>query len=199
MRPSVLAVAVAVLLAVPALATAQPGMTPVQPPGAAEPTLPDGDTKSEGVALALSLGGTVASYGLIYWAGEHFDDDNYGGLVMAGSLGATFAPSFGHWYAGKFWTRGLGLRAAASGTALVAAMWALSECPILASEDECNETDGPAVLMVGAIGLWVYGTIDDIVTAPGRVRAYNKEHAGIVAITPMLRRDGGGLALTGRF
>lgn len=206
MRWSVLAVAA--VLALPTAAVAQPGMTPLQPPGATEPAPPPpesaatGDTKSENVALALSLGGTLASYGLFYLAVEREDDGNsdaYPALAMTASFGATFAPGFGHWYAGKFWTRGLGARLAASGVSLIALTWALSECPLFSDEEDCGDTTGAGVLMVGAIGLWVYGTVDDIVTAPGRVRDYNKRHATPIAITPILRHDGGGIGLSGTF
>lgn len=160
-----------------------------------------GETKSESVALALSLGGTIGSYALMYFAADaaaNEDGDKYEALGTAGALGAVFAPSFGHWYAGKFGTRGLALRGAALGVGLTAMVWAFSECPLFASEDECHDSGGPAILAVGALGLWIGGTIDDIATAPGRVRAHNRRVSGL-AIVPVVKSDGGSVALTGQF
>ncbi len=66
--------------------------------------------KSEGTALALSLGGTVASLAMLA-VGENQTND---GLGAIGGIGIWVAPSFGHWYAGKLWTQGLTLRLAAA-------------------------------------------------------------------------------------
>ena len=124
--------------------------SPSEPLAAAGPerARPTGGEKSETIALALSLGGTLASYGLFWYAIENEDvaddDESYQAIAMTASLGTFFAPSFGHWYTGKFATRGLGLRAAGAGTALIAMTWAFSECPLFGGE--CEESAGPKVL-----------------------------------------------------
>jgi hypothetical protein len=158
-----------------------------------------GGTKSETTALALSLGGTIASYAVMVGAIAYGEDNEEGpmaGLATVGAFGAMFAPSFGHWYAGQFGTRGLALRGVASGLALTAMVWAFTECPLFG--DHCEDSGGPKLLALGALGLWIGGTIDDIATAPGRVRDHNRRVTGL-SIVPMVRSDGGSVALAGRF
>jgi len=56
----------------------------------------------------------------------------------------------------------------------------------------------PSVLYVAAAALYLGGTVDDLVTAPGKVRRYNRTLHD-VAIVPVIRNDSSVLALTGRF
>jgi hypothetical protein len=127
------------------------------------------------------------------------DDDEAAaqGVMITSAALAWFGPSFGHWYTGRVFTRGLGLRAAGAGTAFVGAMWAFSECGIL--EENCENSGGPAVVAIAGLGLWIWGTVDDITSASGAVRAYNRGLVSDVAVVPMIRGDGGSVALTGRF
>src|SRR5689334_15034508 len=60
------------------------------------------------VATALSLGGTLASAGLIF--GSHST-----GAVELGLYSSLVTPSLGEWYAGKYLTVGMGIRAASVG------------------------------------------------------------------------------------
>jgi hypothetical protein len=53
------------------------------------------------------------------------------------------------------------------------------------------------VLIAGAL-LYIGGTLDDIITAPLRVREHN-ERAASVGLAPLATRDALGLALAGRF
>lgn len=186
-----------ILLALAGRASAQPGMEPAgrsaPPPAPNQP----GELKSEETALLLSLGGTVASWGLMLGASQVTDDpEAYSALATAGAIGMMFAPSVGHWYAGKFATRGMGLRALAAVTGLVGLAVALDQCPLFSSEP-CDGMTG-AILILGSAGLFVGGTIDDIVTAPRRVRRLNRERGG-VAIAPTVTHHSAGLALGGRF
>jgi hypothetical protein len=179
----------------PGLAAPTPPGMSTQRPGMSE--RPSGGPKSETAALALSLGGTALSYGLMIAAADREDGDGET-LGTIGVIGAVFAPSFGHWYAGKVLTRGLGLRAAGLSVALIAAVWAFSECPIFSSEEDCNQTAAPGILALGGVGLFVGGTIDDIVTAPRRVRDHNRAIESF-AVVPMIRHGGGTVSLSGRF
>ena len=198
------------LLALAGSAAAQPGMTPPAPvPGsdaeAPPPSPPPADAElSEGTALALSLGGTIGSYSLLFGsalAGEG-SAQAAGVMATAGALGVWLAPSFGHWYAGKYFTRGLGMRLGAGAVVVLGAVVALTEDPISFGHDDPPEEEedaviGPAIMIAGA-ALFVAGTIDDIVQAPRRVARLNRERAGF-AVAPLLTPGTAGFALTGRF
>lgn len=193
------AVIVTVVLGFAGVARAQPALTPPQPqplppPAAMHPE----DEVSETAALMLSLGGTAAAYGLIV-AGAYADNDSTSEpLVTAGVLGTFFAPSFGHWYAHSFATRGMAIRGLASAGMLVGGLVALSECPLF-SEEPCD-TSGADVLIVASFIAYAVGTVDDIVTAPGKARAYNRRNRSPgLAVMPIARRDSGGFALVGTF
>src|SRR3569623_3657103 len=77
----------------------------------ADPADPgDQGPKDSTTALELSVGGTLASAGLVaIGAGAHND-----GMIVAGLLTSLVTPSFGEWYAGKPLTIGMGLRVASA-------------------------------------------------------------------------------------
>jgi len=68
---------------------------------------------------------------------------------------------------------------------------------------DCGEdfrTAKGTTIMIAGMAMFAGGTIDDIVTAPGRARRHNERiRALAVSVTPIVRHDGGGLALVGRF
>ncbi|HWO22230.1 MAG TPA: hypothetical protein VNO30_25905 [Kofleriaceae bacterium] len=199
------------LLALAGSAAAQPGVTPpapmpvydVEAPPPPSPP-PAAEELSEGTALALSLGGTIGSYSLIFGAalaGEG-SAEAAGLMATAGAVGVWIAPSFGHWYAGKYFTRGLGMRLGAGAVVVLGALVALGEDPISYGHDDPPEEDGEAVIgpaiMIAGAALFVAGTIDDIVQAPGRVARINRERAGL-AVAPLLAPNTAGFSLAGRF
>ncbi|MBZ0230852.1 MAG: hypothetical protein K8M05_00750, partial [Deltaproteobacteria bacterium] len=159
------------------------------------PAGPVAGEKSPTTALALSLGGTLASFALVAAAESRDNDD----LAAAGGIGIWIAPSFGHWYAGKLWTDGLTWRFAGAGAVLVGAVILLSEC---FNEDDCNEGPGFA-FVYGGMAAFAVGGVYDIVTAPGSARAHNKRlrarAAGRWALTPVVTSDRAGLVLGGSF
>jgi len=159
------------------------------------PTQQSGEELSEDTAVLLSLGGTLVSWTLIGVA-THMDNEsgNAGRIAKIGALGSLLAPSFGHWYARSFFTCGLTLRLAG----VVAGF--LGFVGVLACEEDCTSS-GPALsagLLLAGAGLYIGGTIDDIVTAPGEARRYNQRFQN-VTIAPMIGRDNRGLMITGRF
>jgi hypothetical protein len=181
-------------LALAGTAAAQPGMTS-QVPG--EPAARAAEPLSENLALTLSLGGTLGSLGLMFGAASVGNGSESMAALMgtAGALGFVFGPSFGHWYARKYFTRGLGCRLV-GGAALFGAV-------ALALENFGSSDDGPGEsavvgLVFSGLILYVVGTLDDIVTAPSRVRKHNQRLKDI-AVTPLAVSHGGGLGLTGRF
>ncbi|MBA2542090.1 MAG: hypothetical protein H0V17_20790 [Deltaproteobacteria bacterium] len=178
-----LIVASLVIVALPAPADAQLGRsTPV-------PTT-QVDQVDEDVALGLSLGGTVVSWGLLIASAQMEN----GGMATLGAVGTMFAPSLGHWYSHKVFTRGLGLRALGIGAATIAFGMALDD---LFEEDQDGEGTIAALLLVGA-GLYVAGTVDDIATASGAARKYNTRFEN-VTVVPTANAHGGGVSLIGRF
>jgi hypothetical protein len=196
------AAAASIVLALAGPAFAQPGMTePAPAPAPMPPPAPTGGELSESAALGLSIGGTVGSWALLIGA-AHYSKDGEGAGVLGtfGAIGVMVGPSFGHWYAGKYVTRGLGLRALGIATVVAGAMFVVSQCPLFAESengDGCDDTGGAMIALVGA-GLFVAGTIDDIATAPGRVRKHNARLSGL-AVAPVLTQHSAGFALGGRF
>jgi cell division septation protein DedD len=172
--------------------------TPV-PPTSAPPTpeqpqapLSLDEPRSENLALTLSLGGTLVSWGLLIAAGPPTDNSAIA-LLTAGGVGVALAPSFGHWYAGKYFPRGMWFRLASplvltDGVALVVNSYF--------QDSSAGKTVGAVLALTGA-GLFVYGTVDDIVTARSRVRQWNQGHD--FAIAPVVTSNAAGLTLGGRF
>jgi len=215
----------AVLVLVPVIvigartASAQPGATEPIPPGAMEPPpiyaqpqqQPQVAQKSESTALWLSLGGTIGSYALLFApavianSGTNEATTNLAAsAATVGLVGTLLAPTFGHWYAGKGFTRGFGLRLGSIGVALLGAVVALSGCSISFGHDQQDDPDcgqGAPIgiaLLIGAGGMWVGGTVDDIVQAPRRVRRRN-EAAVQLGLTPIVHGDRAGIVLVGSF
>jgi hypothetical protein len=162
----------------------------------------ESEPKSENVALGLSLGGTAASWGMLLVGFPVLDDsldapsEVIVPLVYASFAGILLAPSLGHWYAGKFFTRGLGARLLGVGTFMVGVGMAFSggDHDGNVDNDEGNQGLGAALGLAG-LGLFAYGTLHDLWTAPRTAR----EHNARFQIVPLARPNGGGLALSGRF
>lgn len=162
---------------------------PAQPPPRREPV-------SETAAMWISLGGTLGAWTTVV-AGAVLAERNHtwaAPLLIVGMGGTLLAPSAGSWYAHAGPSRGLVLRAAGIGVEVVAGLEA-ARC-----EDECSDGGGALIEGIAIAGLALYaaGTLDDILTAPREARRYNQRIQG-VAVVPMLRRDGAGVALAARF
>ena len=170
-----------VVLALAAPADAQPGRTH---------SITQVDEVDEDIAVGLSLGGTVVSWGLLIAGGQMEN----GGMATLGAVGTMFGPSLGHWYSRKTFTRGLGLRALGLGAATIAFGMALDN---LFEEQQDDESTIAALLLAGA-GLYVAGTVDDIATASGSARQYNSRFEN-VTVVPTANAHGGGVSLIGRF
>lgn len=159
----------------------EPPPPPVRPPS--EPA--GGRQLSETTALGLSLGGTLAGWTILY-LGMQADSGTAAGI---GLLGTLLGPNAGHWYGGAAVTRGTGLRLLGGATAIYGFMRA-AFC-----EDSCNDTD--EYLMIGGALLYLGATVDDIITAPRRVRRHNKELE--LELAPMVAPRSAGIAVGGRF
>ena len=151
--------------------------------------VPVGKPLSEGLALSLSFGGTIVSYGVL--VGTRYLASSIGSasvlLVISGGFGAMFAPSFGHWYAGKSRPRGLWIRTAG----LVISLGGIAS---MISDEGNQGLNGP--ILLGA-GFFLVGTLDDIITAPSRARRYNRDRNLLIA--PLVIRRSVGLSFAGWF
>ena len=109
------------------------------------------------------------------WVGIGF------GMMLVG-------PATGHWYAGELGGMGLGVRSLAvvgTGAAFLLAF----------HEDGCgsscrNDEALGAGLLVASAGAWLASSVYDIVSAPGAVRAWNREHGVVVAPTAIVSATG---------
>ena len=166
------AATVATALAAATPAHAQPALTPaLVPAGPREPAhvANQDEEKSGSTALLLSLGGAVGSLALTV-VGANMENGSGASLMTVGVLSSIITPSFGHWYAGEYWTAGLGMRAG-GGIAFVAGAAQAFGC--IDAENSCD--DGAALVLVGA-GLYIGGTLYDIATAPSAAERWNEKH-----------------------
>lgn len=206
-----LAMALAALVSSVGIASAQPRPDAARPDAATRPAPsnlaappapapPPTPRYRENVALGLSLGGTLASWAALATAYAvtpdcgncsevRFQQRASQGLWAAGLIGVMVGPGFGHWYAGKYVTRGLVIRLVATGLGVAGL--------IATFAPGSRDNDGSAIgipIVFGA--LYLGGTVDDVVQAPRRARRRN---ARAVAVVPTWSRDGAGLALAGRW
>ena len=188
MRTSVIT---AVLVAARLASAQAPGETEPRQPLPAAPA-PVEDPKSPTVAISLSVAGTMAPILLTYATIEsHTTDENKVDMVLIGAAAFAFAPSAGHWYAGRWWTPGTTLRVAGLGVSTLALMYAVQ------SE---SSSDTPAWIFLGGLAAAAGGAIYDIATAGDAAETWNRRHAPHVQPTALRLRDGGyGLGLAGTF
>jgi hypothetical protein len=191
------------LLALASAAAAQPGMTSQDPAPAPEPPPPPtGEPLREDIALTIATGSTFASWALMVGPFYLADDNgNFGELGLAsflvGSLGTLIAPSFGHWYAGTYLTRGMGLRVAGAASVVAAFAVAVEEGLLSSEPHAADRTSIPPALAIIGATLLLAGTVDDLITTPRRVRQRNRARG--FAIAPLVSDRSAGLALGGRF
>lgn len=180
----VLVASVLVLAAVPALAAAQPASTP--------PTPAAGERYDPGLALALSVGGTVVGYAAMYAS----VDQGAPWLAGVGAGLAVIGPSAGHWYTGHYFTRGLGARVIGAAALAGGAALYPDDCGADRFDEPCPDSPGAVALIITGVVLVIAGTVDDVVTAPGEARRRNRR---AVAFAPIVAPDRTGVALVGTF
>lgn len=165
------------LLASSRLASAETFIDPSEPPG----------LKSEDSALALSIGVTAGSWGLVVLG----KDNAVPGVI--GAAGAYFGPSLAQLYAAdRPHARGFMLRTAGI-VGVLAGMHSAFAC-----SSECD-SDWTSTSFYVAGGLAIAaGTIDDIMRQPALVRRHNRRVRDL-ALVPALGGDHVGFTLGGRF
>jgi len=155
--------------------------------------------KSPANAFLLSFGVTASSVPLLLFA---LDQDESGGqlsgpLYAASALAAAFGPSVGHWYAHDGLNRGQLFRlGGAAATVLAVAI----DPPCLLDCRRDTSNIGTIVAIAG-VGVYTYGMLYEIFTAPSAAREYNQRRALTIAPTPLAAIDGAapGVILSGRF
>jgi hypothetical protein len=154
---------------------------------------PVGKPLSEGLASALSIGGTIVSVGLLVGAGYLVDQDHdteAAAVAIGGGLGLLIAPSSGHFYAGKYFPRGMWLRlsgVAAGGIAILVAK----------SADDLGDAGISLLLLIGGSVAVLAGAFDDMISVSDHVSRRNQMRG--FAIAPVVTPSSAGLALGGRF
>jgi len=180
---------------------------------AAQPTdQPQPQRHSRSTALAIALGGTAVSLGVIA-TGVMLHSGNSGvtdGLLLGGTLGLAAAPSAAHYYAdGNVLTVALGVRAAGLATMSVSGYFlardagAALACGLTGCSSHATST-APAIVFLAGAAAFVGGTIYDIATAPGAADRWNAQHTPSVQVTPTLVPTAsggvtGGLGMVGQF
>jgi len=165
----------------------------------ADPLPPPAESSSGNVELAVSLGGTLASWA-VFVSTQYVCRDTCAhrtatlSVSGVGALGTLVAPGTGHWFEGHYITRGLVLRGIGVGVMLLGLAQVAQG--IGENGDESAGALG-ALLFLGGGSLYLYGTVDDIKSVRGHVRARSQQPA--VTLAPQLVRSGGGLAVLGSF
>jgi hypothetical protein len=192
------------LLAPPALpAPPTPSMeAPLPPPQqgiSATRTTPDG--KSSTAALAWSVLGTAAGFGIMV-VGDKIDSD---ALSVVGLATTVVGPSFGHFYAGEP-GRALtqsAVRAGSVGAIFAGGILLFTQCLPLFGEDECDPGPGPAILIATGVVAGASSAFYSMYDAPRAARRQNARARRLVlAPAPVVgpgQSSGFGLHLGARF
>jgi hypothetical protein len=161
------------------------------------------DDKDPDTALALSLGGTAASFAAIGGAAVCYPRaDSHtvcDALAVTGVAGLVLAPSLGHWYSGTIFPRGLWMRALGATSVLFG-----TGLLIATAESDSSSTTWAVVgggLFLAGGGLALTGIIDDLVEARSAATRYNDAHRVQVMPTVLNPPSGPvmGIGVSGRF
>lgn len=163
--------------------------TVAEPRSEPRPEQRQGRRRSVRTALALSLGGTLGTWGL---AAPLLQGNEITALIGVGLT--LVGPNLGHWYQGTLITRGTLLRVVGATTVI----YSLDR--IFSPRDDTTPSPLPFYDYVALAGflLYVAATVDDIVDAPLRAWKHNR-HLEDVVLAPMITDRSAGLALGGRF
>ena len=161
-----------------AAAADPPGETPLTTPSPA-PSSP----RDPGTAVMLSVVGTLAST-VVTAAGLKMAIDDTSGngagaaLFFGGLASSLVTPSLGEFYAGRYVTVGMGIRAA-SAVVVIGSL-------VASASESCSASCNNTMTILGITGLigFATGVAWDIGTAGSAANAYNQRHTFTLAVTP---------------
>ena len=171
----------------------------------ARPAAADGsesDERSPGAAVALSLVPTLGGIALTAW-GSTLDERGDGEEIVVGTglVIANLGPTFGNVYARDVWNIGLQSRLVGVGVGVIGFVITIrARCYF---GFECKNEDlgtlGRVTIGAGALA-YVGGAAIEIWNAHRAATEHNAAtRRASIALVPVLRPDGGGLALGGSF
>ena len=188
---------------VPAASQAQPQTHAPQTLGSPPAVATTGDMpdqKSPAAARTWALTGTLLGAGLLT-AGLVEDQ---GELALAGLIGITIGPSFGHFYAGdngRAWGQ-IGLRVGAVGILFAGAISAIFDCDLFGAS-ECEPSVTTNVLLGGGLLLAGGSAVYSVYDAPRAARRHNARQRRLMLVPAPItgpdRTSGLGLQLGGSF
>lgn len=155
--------------------------------------------KSEKVASALAGTGTGIASALVLssFLVHPQDEQVYLPTFYAGIGLSVFAPSLGHFYAGRYLTIGMAIRAGAAGIAAIGLGQKQDGACDANPRDNCPTITGGGLTLISLAAIaYIGGVAYDVRDAPNAVEHYNKYHAQLL---PTAMPHGGGLALIGSF
>jgi len=161
------------------------------------------DDKDPDTALALSIGATAVAAGVTVGGVLCYPNvDSHAScnaLLVAGAAGLLFAPSLGHWYAGRIAPPGLWMRGA-GGTAGVLGVGMIAVAVLSEGSTGSLGLAGGALALSGA-GLFVCGIVEDLVEARRAATRYNDAHRVHVMPTVLHPPSGPvmGIGISARF
>jgi len=172
---------------------------------AAQP-VPEASDRSRATALALSLGGTMASVGLMV-GGTQLDATQGVGEAMEllGGMSLLVTPSLGEWYVDEHFTFGLKIRLAGFGLATVGGALLASDLQKFSCwfGTSCKYETLSEVLLVGGAAVFLAGAAYDIATAPRATARHDARSRPRITAAPTLvgtsARPVPGVALGGAF
>ncbi|MGE0551453.1 MAG: hypothetical protein AB7O24_15285 [Kofleriaceae bacterium] len=173
----------------------------------AVPARADGE-RSPTTAKVLSGVGTGVSSAVVIssflFAGRYGNSYNEP-LLFTGLGTSVITPSLGQWYAGEWFTIGMGVRLGAAGLATFAVVAKSDDVRCNTSEQykECKSLSGTAVALLGIAAIaYVGGAAYDVMTAQEAVENYNKRKRGLAiapTVIPTNHTPAPGLVLAGEF
>lgn len=174
----------------------------------AEPHASDDAPKSEGIATALAIGGTLIGPALVATAltqADRYDSPlhaEFAPMMAIGAASMVLGPSLGNWYAGKVGSTGLSLRLGGAATAAVGVAMMADGFALFGSGNETEFAAGGLIGLAG-LGMVATGAVLDIISAPSAAADYNRRHGAHLALAPIVSHAAGakqtGLALVGSF